>query len=143
MTAALDRRATEFLEKARVARLATADARGRPHVIPIVYAVVDGAIHFVVDEKPKAPGRRLKRLRNIDENPWVALVVDHYEEEWTRLEYVLVTGRAAVVDVDEVYDRVVTRLRERYPQYRTMRLSARTNPLVRIDPERVHHWSAS
>ena len=143
MTKELDRPVTDFLEKCRVGRLATADREGRPHVIPIVYALVDEAIYFVVDEKPKAPGRRLKRLRNIDENPHVALVVDHYEEEWPRLEYVLVTGRATVVHDASEYDRALGRLRARYPQYRAMRLAAETNPLVRIDAEHVHHWAAT
>jgi PPOX class probable F420-dependent enzyme len=99
-------------------------------------------IYFVIDEKPKAPGKTLKRMRNIAQNPEVALVVDLYDEDWTRLEYVLVRGRADVVAERAEYDRVLSLLRARYPQYEAMRLASATNPLVRITPATVHHWRA-
>ena len=87
-----------FADRHRVAHLATADAAGAPHVIPICYALVGDAFYFVVDEKPKRTRTGLKRLRNIAANPQVALVIDDYDEDWTRLAYLLVHGRAAVVD---------------------------------------------
>ncbi|MGH7856328.1 MAG: TIGR03668 family PPOX class F420-dependent oxidoreductase [Candidatus Binatia bacterium] len=143
MKSPLDAAARDFLERQRAGRLATADREARPHVIPFVYALVGDSIYFVVDEKPKASGKVLKRVRNILENPRVAMVVDVYDEDWSRLEYVMVRGSAALVADEEEFRRVLARLRERYPQYREMRLEPGRNPLVRITPDAVNHWKAS
>jgi PPOX class probable F420-dependent enzyme len=123
--------------------LATADAAGAPHVIPICYALIGDAFYFVVDEKPKRTRTGLKRLRNIAANPQVALVIDDYDEDWRRLAYLLVRGRATLVDETAEYDTALAVLRERYPQYRAMRLSFATHPLVRIVPEHRHLWRAT
>lgn len=131
-----------LLRRARVARLATADRRGRPHVIPICFAFDGRAIYTAIDEKPKrvAP-RRLRRVRNVEVNPSVALVVDAYREDWRRLWYVLVLGTAAVVGPGTAgHAAAVARLRGKYPQYRAMRLEER--PVLRITPRRVVAWSA-
>ncbi len=75
-----------FLEHHRVAHLATADREGAPHVVPVCFAVAGGALYITIDEKPKRPpAAGLKRLRNIAENPAVAVVVDRYDEDWTRI----------------------------------------------------------
>jgi PPOX class probable F420-dependent enzyme len=140
--AGLDEAARRFLESQRVGRLATVDGDGQPHVVPLVYALVDDSLYFVVDEKPKAAGKTLKRILNLLANPKVAVVVDHYEEEWSRLEYVLVRGEAAPVDDAGEYARVLARLRERYAPYRQMRLERGRNAMVRIVPRGVHHWRA-
>jgi len=132
--------ARELLDRSRIARLATADARGRPHVIPLCFARIDDEIVFVVDEKPKRSGKTLKRMRNIAENPAVALVVDVYDEDWSRLEYALVHGNAEVVRDPAEYGRALEALRARYPQYRAMALDADRNPVIRITPTRAHHW---
>ena len=79
-------------------------------------------------------------MRNIAENPTVALVVDVYDEDWRRLEYALVHGRAEVVENPEERRRALEALRDRYPQYRSMTLDAPHNEVVRITPARVHHW---
>jgi PPOX class probable F420-dependent enzyme len=129
-----------LLDRGRIAHLATSDGQGRPHVIPLCYARMGSVIVFVVDEKPKRPGKTLKRMRNIAENPTVALVVDVYDEDWRRLEYALVHGRAEVVEDLGERHRAVEALRERYPQYRSMALDAPHNQVVRITPARVHHW---
>ena len=131
-----------FLDRCRLGHLATADRLGRPHVIPVCYALVGGALYFIVDEKPKAAGKTLKRMRNIAENPKVALVADHYDEDWSRLEYVLIQGRAEKVDDSAEFELVLEQLLRRYPQYRGMRLERKRNPLVRITPETMHHWRA-
>lgn len=131
------------LERERVGRLATADAAGRPHVVPFVYAEMDGALWFVVDAKPKRPGKVLRRIRNLEENPHVAVVVDHYDEDWSALEYVLLRGTGRVVSDRDEWRRAIGALRSRYPQYRSMPLDPERNPVVRIDPERAHHWRAS
>jgi PPOX class probable F420-dependent enzyme len=129
-----------LLDRSRIAHLATADVQGRPHVIPLCFARMGNVIVFVVDEKPKRPGKTLKRMRNIAENPTVALVVDVYDEDWRRLEYALVHGRAEVVEDLGERHRAIDALRERYPQYRSMALDAPHNQVVRIAPTRVHHW---
>ena len=129
-----------LLDRSRIAHLATADGQGRPHVIPLCYARMGDAIVFVVDEKPKRAGKTLKRMRNIAENPTVALVVDVYDEDWRRLEYALVHGRAEVVEDLGERQRALEALRARYPQYRSMTLDAPHNEVVRITPARVHHW---
>ena len=141
MTLSDDERA--FAEGHRVAHLATADATGAPHVIPICYALIGDAFYFVVDEKPKRTRTGLKRLRNIAANPQVALVIDDYDEDWTRLAYLLVHGRATLVGETTEYDTALAVLRERYPQYRAMHLSFETHPLVRIVPEHRHLWRAT
>lgn len=132
----------EFTESHRVAHLATADADGTPHVVPIVYALLDDEIYFVVDEKPKKTRRGLRRLRNIAANPRAAVIIDAYHDDWNRLAYLLIEGTAAEVDQPERYAAVLDALRRRYPQYRSMELSFDRNPMVRIVPARRHFWRA-
>lgn len=134
-----------YLESHRVGHLATADHEGAPHLVPVVFAVMDNDIVFVVDEKPKrAHGRALKRLRNIAVNPRVAFLVDDYSEDWSRLCYVLVQGDAEIIDdTGELHDRALGHLRARYAQYRDMRLTPGRHPVVRIRPVRVHRWQAA
>jgi len=133
----------ELLDERRIAHLATADRLGRPHVVPLCYARDEERLYFIVDEKPKAAGKTLKRLRNIAENPEIALVVDVYDEDWSRLEYALVRGRAETVGDAPEFARALALLRARYPQYVAMRLEAGRNVLVRITPTSVHHWRAT
>jgi len=130
------------LKLARLAHLATADAQGAPHNIPLCFWFdSDARFYFVVDEKPKREtGTAIKRMRNIAENPRVALVVDEYEEDWSSLAYVLVHGEAAVVEDADEYLLALRNLRDKYPQYRTMALSPEKNPIVRIESRRVHVW---
>ena len=131
----------DFLIAERVARLATADKSGAPHVIPICFWFDGGQVYFAIDEKPKRRrGLELKRMRNIAENPRVALVVDHYEDDWSQLAYVMIRGTATIVDDNEEYLLVLRNLRDKYRPYRTMQLSRDRNPLVRINPERVNLW---
>ena len=132
-----------FAARHRVARLASADAAGAPHVIPICYALAGDDLYFVVDEKPKRTRTGLKRLRNIAANPRVALVIDAYDEDWTRLAYLLIQGAAARVTDGEEYARGLEALRQRYPQYRQMPLAFTTHPMIRIAPSRVHLWRAA
>jgi len=131
------------LRSARVGRLATADLRGRPHVVPICFAFDGVTIYSAIDEKPKrvAPGR-LRRVRNIEVNPAVALVVDAYREDWRRLWYVLVVGDAAVIPAGTPEHLRATRLlRRKYRQYGRMRLEDR--PVLRIVPRRTVSWFAA
>jgi PPOX class probable F420-dependent enzyme len=131
-----------FIRDHGVARLATADADGQPAVIPICYVLLDGHIYSPIDEKPKqvAP-RQLRRLRNIEINPQVALVIDDYGEEWNKLAYVLIMGLAAAMQPgSEEHGRAVSMLRDKYPQYRTMAIDERV--MIRVTPMRLKYWRA-
>ncbi len=125
----------------RIGRLATVDARDRPLIIPFCFVYDGDAFYSIVDEKPKrvAP-EELARTRNIRANPEVALVVDHYEEDWLKLRFVLVRGRAAVLTAGEEYTRAVRMLRRKYQQYRKMNLTER--PVIKIVPWKIVSWSA-
>jgi coenzyme F420-0:L-glutamate ligase/coenzyme F420-1:gamma-L-glutamate ligase len=136
-----------FLDRCRVAHLATADRAGTPHVIPICFACdwapPEGAagwhIYSVIDAKPKCVvPLRLKRVRNVLENPQVALVADRYDEDWSRLGYVLVTGTATVITEGPAHARALALLRDKYPQYRTMDLERA--PVLQITPCRWVSW---
>ncbi len=129
----------QFLDAQRVARFATADGAGRPHVVPVCYALDGDNLYFTIDEKPKrAAGARLKRLSNIRENPQVALVVDRYDEDWSRLGWVMVQGRAEVLDAGAEHDRAQDLLRDRYRQLRAMHIEHL--PVVAIRVRRVIGW---
>ena len=128
----------DFLARHRVAHLATADRNGIPHVIPVCYAVAEDTLYIAIDEKPKRRDRPLKRLRNISENPAVAVIADHYEEDWSRLGWVLLRGRATVLQDGPEFTTALTLLRARYPQYAAMNLEA--NPLIAVRVERVTSW---
>ena len=124
----------QFLEAERVARLATADAAGRPHVVPICYALLGDAVCFTIDEKPKKkPGAALKRLANLQENPFAALVVDRYDEDWSLLAWVMVRGRAEIFRDGAEHDRAQAALRARYPQLAAMRIAHLPVVAIRID----------
>lgn len=117
-----------------MARLATADADGQPHVVPICYAVIEGKIYFTIDEKPKRKaGRELKRLANIRTNPKAALVVDRYDEDWSKLGWVMIQGAARLLAAGEEHDQAQARLRQRYPQLATMRIEDLPVVAIRID----------
>ena len=132
-------RQRQFLEAHRVARLATADAAGRPHVVPICYALIGNAVYFTIDEKPKKrPGARLKRLANLRENPMAALVVDRYHEDWSRLGWVMVQGRAEVLASGPEHDLAQAGLRARYPQLAAMRIEEL--PVVAVRADHVASW---
>ena len=103
------------IDRHRVARLATADLHGVPHLIPIVYACGHEAVYFIIGDKPKRSHTGLKRQRNIERNPQVALLFDDYDEDWTSLAYLLIHGRAAVVGDRTKYARILNALRVRYP----------------------------
>lgn len=121
-----------FLEAHRVARLATADAAARPHVVPICYALIDDTVYFTIDEKPKRTPR-LKRLSNLQENPFAALVVDRYDEDWTCLAWVMLQGRAEILHAGPEHDQAQTSLRARYLQLAAMQIDHLPVVAVRID----------
>jgi PPOX class probable F420-dependent enzyme len=121
---------------ARVARLATASADGRPHLVPIVFAVRDDTVYSAVDAKAKRT-TRLRRLANVAENPAVSLLVDHYDEDWTRLWWVRAEGRGRVLGAAESEAvAAVALLQERYPQQRG------AGVVLAVDVRRWSGWAA-
>ncbi len=126
-----------FVKKQPVGRLATADAQGRPHVVPVCFVYENGAFYSAIDEKPKRT-TRLRRLRNIAENPQVALVIDVYQEDWSQLAWVMIQGRAIIHERGQDHAEVLAALRQKYPAYRAMALESRS--LIEIVPEHVTNW---
>ncbi|HSC91817.1 MAG TPA: TIGR03668 family PPOX class F420-dependent oxidoreductase [Gaiellaceae bacterium] len=105
------------LAAARVARLATTDPDGRPHLVPIVFVLEGETLYSAVDRKPKRSAR-LRRIENARARPDVTVLVDHYEEEWARLWWIRLRGRARVLDAGEERARALALLAQKYPQYR-------------------------
>jgi PPOX class probable F420-dependent enzyme len=138
----LTEEARRYADNHRVAHLATASSAADPHVIPFCYARIDDCIYFVIDEKPKQTQLGLKRLQNIRANSQVALVIDDYDDDWTQLAYLLVHGQAVIVDEQAEFERALSKLRARYPQYAPMSLGFDRNPMVRITAERTRLWRA-
>jgi PPOX class probable F420-dependent enzyme len=130
--------ARAFCDRGRVARLATADAKGVPHLVPVCYAIAGGSLYITIDEKPKRTDVPLKRLRNIAENPQVAVTVDRWDEDWRRLAWVMLRGPAEILLAGEEHDRAQAALRERYPQYRAMDLAPL--PVIAMRIAQVSAW---
>jgi PPOX class probable F420-dependent enzyme len=128
-----------FLLDQRVGRLATADGNGAPHVLPVGYALNADTLYITIDDKPKrTSGRKLKRLQNIIENPRVAVIVDRYDEDWSRLGWVMLRGRAEILDDGEEHDTAQGLLRARYPQLAGMQIAG--YPVIALRIERVTSW---
>jgi PPOX class probable F420-dependent enzyme len=130
---------SRFLAHHRVAHLATADAAAVPHVVPVCFAVRDATLYITIDDKPKrAPGGALRRVRNILANPAVAVVVDRYAEDWSRLGWVMLHGRAAILADGPEHDEAQALLRARYPQLSAMQIEA--HPVIAVRIARVTSW---
>ena len=129
-----------FLDARRTATLATADAAGAPHALPVCFLAEPAALYIAIDRKPKkVAARALKRLRNIEANPQVALVADRYDDDdWSRLGWVMVRGRAEILEDGPEHANAQTRLKARYAQYRNMALDGL--PVIAIRIKRVTSW---
>jgi len=127
------------MEGARVARLATVGGDGRPHVVPISFAVGGEVLYFAVDAKPKRT-TNLKRLRNIAANSAVSILVDHYDDDWHKLWWVRLDGHARVVTEKVEVEHALQLLAERYAQYR---VTPPAGPVVAVDIQGVIGWAAS
>lgn len=133
----------DALASARHGYLSTASADADPHLQPVVFAVVDEAVYIAIDEKPKTT-LKLLRLTNIESNPRFALLVDRYDDEWTRLWWLLLRGSAEALwpsqwDSSEARAAIAA-LRDKYPQYEAMGLEDR--PILKLTPQRITRWSA-
>jgi PPOX class probable F420-dependent enzyme len=135
----------EFIENARIARLATSDSESKLHLVPVVFVFNGNCFIIPIDEKRKTvKPEKLKRVRNINENPNVALLIDEYSEDWTKLAFVMVQGRASVanklqepsIQLQEAYKK----LRAKYPQYQRIGLG---DLCIIIKPEKVASWRTS
>ena len=134
----LNERERRFVDAGRVGRLATADPHGAPHVVPVCYAREGTTLFITIDEKPKRTDRPLQRLRNIAANPAVALVVDRYDEDWRRLGWVMMRGRAEILHGGAEHAAAQHLLRARYPQMAGMALESL--PVIAIRIARVNAW---
>jgi PPOX class probable F420-dependent enzyme len=135
----LSSRERRFVITRRIAHLATADRAGAPHIVPVCFGLSADTLYVTIDEKPKRmTARPLKRLRNIMENPTAALVFDRYDEDWTRLAWVMVRGRVEILDGGAEHDEAQALLRARYPQLNAMRIERL--PVIAIRAERAASW---
>ena len=121
-----------------VARLATASLDGLPHLVPVVFALHDEVIYTAIDAKPKTT-QRLRRLANIERNPQVSVLVDHYAEDWTQLWWVRADGVAAIHHDGDTMHEGRDLLRAKYAQYQSVRLDG---PVIAIAVQRWNSWHA-
>ena len=129
----------QFLAQHRVAHFATADRGAIPHVVPVCFAINEQTLYITIDEKPKrGSALALKRLRNIAENPAVALVVDRYDEDWARLGWVMLRGRAEILSEGTEHDEAQALLHSRYPQLGAMRIAG--YPVIAVRIEKSTSW---
>jgi PPOX class probable F420-dependent enzyme len=129
-----------FLDLVRVAHLATADRKGAPHLVPVCFRLDGHTLYVTVDEKPKRADIPLKRIRNIRENPAVAVTVDRWDEDWTRLAWIMLRGPADILSDGAEHDHAQDQLRMRYSQYRSMDLAPL--PVIAVRIKRVLAWGA-
>jgi PPOX class probable F420-dependent enzyme len=122
-----------FLNNRKVAHLATADRDAIPHVVPVCFAIFNSTLYVTIDAKPKRNlGAPLKRLKNIAQNPTVAVIVDRYEEDWGQLGWVMLRGHAEMLIDGEEHDQAQALLRSRYPQLKGMQIAQLPVIAVRI-----------
>src|ERR1700724_872453 len=132
----------KMLKGARVARLATLDAKSRPHIVPVCFTYDGKLFYTAVDQKPKrVTPERLARLRNIRAVPRVALLIDEYDEDWTQLAYVLIRGKAKLIpkSAHKEHAWAMRKLRAKYPQY-VRGMLADDAPVIRITPQQTTCW---
>lgn len=131
----------DLLKRSRVARLATVDVKNNPHVVVVVYAFDGKRIFTPIDEKPKKdPSKKLKRIRNIENNRAVSILMDEYYEDWSRLAWVQVRGRADILEAGKLYSKGISLLKRKYEQYEQMKIDDK--PLIIIHPTKVVSWRA-
>ncbi|MGH2759883.1 MAG: TIGR03668 family PPOX class F420-dependent oxidoreductase [Actinomycetota bacterium] len=128
-----------LVSAARVARLATVNEKGRPHQVPITFALGDDVVYTAVDAKPKR-SRDLERLRNIVSSPHVSVLIDHYSDDWSGLWWCRLDGRARAEPAGPAFDAGIAALQEKYVQYRE---APPDGPLIVIDVARWTGWTAA
>lgn len=131
---------TQLLEQKRVGHLGTVDDAGRPHVVPVCYAVAWPTLYITIDGKPKQRDRPLRRLRNIAGNPQIVVTVDHYDEDWSRLAWVMLSGHADILANGAEHDAAQALLVTRYPQLKAMHIA--DLPVIALRIAKVSSWEA-
>jgi PPOX class probable F420-dependent enzyme len=130
------------LQAHRVGHLATADATGAPHLVPVCFVHDGQSIYTPIDHKPKRQtGYRMKRIRNILANPQVAFLIDHYDEDWQQLYYVMIRGTAAILENGPEHQHALSLLEAKYPQYRERHLARSTSLVIKVVPASIQRWS--
>ena len=136
-----DRRVQTRLREARVARLATGDPQGRPHLVPVCFAYDGRAFYTAIDLKPKRKqSQGLVRVRHIRENPNVALLIDEYREAWNDLWYILVRGKAETLTDGPEHEEALRLLKFKYPQYSSGGFLPEKAQVIRVMPETIYPW---
>lgn len=129
------------LRMTRVARLSTRDTEGWPHAVPVCFVYHREVFYTPLDGKPKRTSvQKLARVRNIEANPQVALLLDQYDEDWDKLWYILVRGRASILTGGAEQNEVIAQLRNKYVQYASLRFLPADAPVIRIDPVKIISW---
>ena len=122
--------------------MATVDKLGKPLVVPICFAFDGSFLYSPIDKKPKSVSAdKLKRIRNIINNPNISLVIDEYLENWSMLYYLIIQGTAEIIDEGEEYENSLSMLSKKYDQYREMGLESLGAPVIKITPDKIISWN--
>jgi PPOX class probable F420-dependent enzyme len=130
-----------YISRKRIAHFATCDSSGIPTVIPICFVYHAKTVYTPIDKKPKKISpTKLKRIKNIIENPFVSLVIDEYNDDWDRLSYVIIQGSASLIDHGKEYETALQKLCEKYEQYSKMKLNDLGLPVIKIVSNKIITW---
>jgi PPOX class probable F420-dependent enzyme len=130
-----------YISRKRIAHFATCDSNAIPTVIPICFVYHNGIVYSPIDKKPKKISpTKLKRVKNIMENPFVSLVIDEYNDNWNRLSYVIIQGSASLIDHGQEYESALGMLCEKYEQYSKMKLNDLGLPVIKIVSNKIITW---
>jgi len=143
MSLKLNQKTKALIKGAKVARLATVDQKSHPHVVPVVFVFHENSFFIPLDEKVKTVNaRKLKRVKNIEKNPNVTLLIDKYQNDWKKLFFLMIHGKATLTDVknSKIMDKVHKLLISKYPQYKKIGIG---NSCIKINPQRIIHWGNS
>ena len=131
-----------LISRQGVARLATAGRDGRPAVVPVTFVLIKDTVYHALDAKPKqVPSAQLRRVRNLLENPRSALLIDAYDEDWSRLWWVLLEGRGRLLESGSERARALGALKRKYPQYRQGWLPEGA-AVIALDVDRLRQWKS-
>ncbi len=143
MSVKLNQKTKALIKGAKVARLATVDQKSHPYVVPVVFVFHENSIFIPLDEKVKTVNaRKLKRVKNIEKNPNVTLLIDKYQNNWKKLFFLMIHGKATVIDGknSKLMDKVHKLLISKYPQYKKIGVG---NSCITIKPTKVTYWKNS
>ncbi len=143
MSLKLNQKTMTLIKGAKVARLATVDQKSHPYVVPVVFVFHENSFFIPLDEKVKTVNpRKLKRVKNIEKNPNVTLLIDKYQNDWKKLFFLMIHGRATVIDGknSKLMDKIHKLLISKYPQYKKIGIG---NSCIKINPTKVTYWNNS